>query len=236
IVEKSQPVNNSISKPKPAKPKTPVQSKPPLNINLKNLKISNVQLIWKSKNKTKADSVLIRNIDSEISLEGNILVATVDGACVIQNMHIKTFPFPSSEFELKSILHYDVDRKNLSIKKCSVSYDEIKANITGSASFSGNRMMNISFNAAADNLNFLSFMMKPEVIKENSDLFKKSSLKINGKVFGEIKNQSPQVELEFGLKNLDIRLPGKKGSFNDIGFEGKFSSGKSKDLSEGQLE
>ena len=85
-------------------------------------------------------------------------------------------------------------------------------------------------------LEFLSFIIKPEVLKKNPNLLKQGSIYAKGRVFGELNNQPIQYDITFGMKDLSLQLPDKLGIFRNVGFDGKFSSGKVKDFSEANLE
>jgi AsmA protein len=85
-------------------------------------------------------------------------------------------------------------------------------------------------------LELLSIILKPDIIKRNPDLLKSADVYVKGKVFGELKNQSPQYDISFGLRNLDLQLPRNLGAFENIGFDGSFVSGSKPDYSEAQLQ
>ncbi len=236
-IVKKDSSKNSLSPPKAQKlnkPKTAIHQRTPLQINLKDLEFSEIQLSWKSKFRTDVDSILIKNLDVEVNTNGKNLIALARSIYIIQN--INSFPVPSGQLTLNTIINYNTQSKLAEIKQCEIIYDVIKAFASGSYSFSDNQKLNISIAAFSNDLTFLSSFFKPGLIKQNSELLNRGSIYLKGKIYGELKNQSPQFDFIFGLKNLNLRLPGELGSFKDIGFDGKISSGVVKDLSKAHLE
>jgi hypothetical protein len=216
--------------------KAPVQAQSKLKIQLNSFEIKNVQIFWKGRLKHNTDSLLIKSMDSDVKQIDNKVIAVINSLITVQNLHINSFPFPGKDLTLKANINFDTEKKLIEIKECDLIYDEIKTNIKGTYSFTADRKINMAIQSSSNDFRFLSFLIKPAVIKYNSDKLNSISFFVNAKVVGELKNQMPQVELDFGLNNLDIKLPGKSVGFNDIGFDGKYSSGKNKDLSDAQLE
>ncbi len=169
-------------------------------------------------------------------MDGKILTAGISNRNIIQNIFLQGISLPKEEMVFHSDLIYDIEKKALTIEAGEIKYDVISTTLNGTCQLAGKRVMDIRFDATSKNLEILSFIIKPELLRQDPNVLKNGNMFVNGKIFGELKTEPLQYDISFGMKGLDLHLPKIAGDFHNIGFDGKYSSGKMSDLPGAKLE
>jgi len=212
------------------------QPKTALQIDLDFLSLNETLIRWKSYASRNPSVVLIQELDVDLFNQGNELAAKLKSFNEVQSLYINSSLLPRGELALTAELLFDRDNQQLTIKKSHINYDIFTATIQGTYNHQQNRNLDLKLDASSNELALLSLIIKPEVIKRNPNLVEQGTIYIKGRVFGDLKNRPPQVEVSFGVRDLSLRLPKKMGSFKNIGFDGDFSSGRLLNYSEAKLE
>lgn len=214
----------------------PPQTATSVQINLRSVSFYNIALSWSSYHDTKPTQILMDEMEADLFTDENTVEASITTTNTLQSLHYKNFSIPSGQVTIDLKLLFEKKGQNLTIQKSKIRYNEFHMLIQGTYAHQKNNLLNLEIDASSNDLELLSIFLKPAILKQNPDLLKQGDVYIKGKVFGELKNQPPQVDFLFGLKDLNIHLPKDMGTFNDIGFDGKFSSGPSPDYSSAHLE
>ncbi len=290
IIANRKVIPKSTSPPSAGKkrdmPKAPVAAKPAMHVDLHEVNLNDILITWKSCTDINPYIGLIKEMKTDISKEGSLLAVKISSTNEVQKIIVKDRQLPQGDLNYYALVSYDIEKKYLTIEETDLKYNAISANIRGTYDNSKNRMLDLYVNASSKNLEFLSYIINSDLVKKNPDLLKQGNVIMQGRVFGELNNQSmqvdvtfdvknpdflsfvmreetikknkealrqinsyvngrifgelnkqtPQMEISFGLKNLDLELPKNLGTFQNLGFEGKFSSGKSTDHSEASLQ
>jgi len=237
-----KPPSNPSSKEKKIKKDSSVKSKlkpkpkAALQVDLNLISLDETLLTWKSFANPKPSIILVKQLEAIFSKKGKEVAAQLTSTYQVQSLYINQSSIPSGDLTLNIDLLYQLDNQRLTIEKSKINYDIFSATIQGTYAHQQNRMLDLQIDASSNELNLLSLIIKPEVIKRNPNLLEQGRIYVKGRVFGELKNQAPQFDISFGVKNLALRLPKKIGTFKDIGFEGRFISGSQMDYSEAQFE
>lgn len=221
--------------PKPAPlPKAEPQQR--LQVDLQKIFLSEILVTWKASANPIPSIVLLREIDCEFSSHEQLVTVEIKANQQIQSINIGGIAIPNGDVSIVTNLQIEREKKRLIIEQGEVRYDVFSATIHGSYDFGKKQYLDLQVDASSNDLQLLSAVLKPEVLKHNPNMLKKVDVYMKGRVHGEVAKQRPQVDLTFGVKDLDFNFIKRSGSFQDIGFEGKFSSGSSPDYSKATLE
>lgn len=221
--------------PKPAPlPKT--EPHPPLQIDLQNLFLSEILITWKASADPIPSIVLLREIDCEFSRQEQTVTAEIRADQQIRSININGITIPSGDVSIDADLTYEIEKQRLSIDQGEIHYDVFSASVIGTYEHAKKQYLDLQVDASSNDLQLLSAIIKPEVLRHNPDLLKNVDVYIKGRVHGEVAKQLPQVDLNFGVKDLDFKFIKRPGSFQNIGFDGKFLSGSDPDFSKAILE
>ncbi|HEY5825906.1 MAG TPA: hypothetical protein VIT44_16135, partial [Cyclobacteriaceae bacterium] len=237
VKEKVAPVPSPTPKPaKKVKPKSPTAAQPAIQIDLESIAFNDVELTWNHYKSRKPSIVSLQELEIDLSRNNTIVYASITTTSNIRSLYISRTRIPSGKLKADIELQFDQKTEQLTIQKSKLNYDELFASVEGTYSHQQNQLLNVTVDASSNDLELLSIFIKPEVLKQNPDLLKQVDVYVQGEITGELKNRVPQFDISFGLKNLDLNLPRNLGTFKDIGFEGKFTSGAAADYSEATLE
>lgn len=229
----SAPRQEKKVKPKPAPPSTP---KAKLQIDLQFISIQNLVVTWSAYHKPKPSVILVQELEADLLKNENGVALNLKSAYQVQSLSIKDITLPSGDLSFQAEVHYENNNQLITIMDSEIHYDVFSATLQGTYEHQKNQYLDLHLDASSNDLELLSAIIKPEVLQQNPDLLKRGDIYIKGRVFGELKNQSPQFNIGFGVKDLGLRLPGNQGTFENIGFEGSFSSGSASDYSQAKVE
>jgi uncharacterized protein involved in outer membrane biogenesis len=221
---------------KQPKPKQPTPAKKGIQIDLQSVSFNEVDLTWNYYKNRKPSTISLEELEIDLSRNENVVDVTFSVTANVQTLYLQRTKIPSGKLIAEIELQFDEKAQALTIKQSEINYDEFSATIEGTYAHQKNHLLNIEIDASSNDLEMLSIFIKPEVLKQNPDLLKYADVYVKGKVFGELKNRSPQFEISFGLKDLDLNLPRNLGAFENIGFDGTFASGSAPNYSEASLE
>ncbi len=222
---KAKPVDKPQAKPQPA-----------LQIDLNLISFRETLVSWKSYTEPKPSVILIHELEVDLAKKENELAAKLRSTYRVQSLYINHSTIPPGDLKFNADLIYQMDNQKLTIQKSKISYDIFSATIQGTYAHQKNRMIDLQIDASSNDMQVLSLIIKPALIKRNPNLLERGGIYVKGRVFGELKNQSPQWDISFGVKDLALRMPNKLGTFKNIGFEGRFVSGRLANYSEATFE
>lgn len=207
-----------------------------LQLDLNFVNLDETLISWKSQANPKPSLILIKELDVYLFKNGNEIAAKLTSSYDVQSLYINNSQLPPGELMINIEMLYDQANQALTIRKSKIKFDIFTATVLGTYSHLENRRLNVQVDASSNELQLLSLIIKPDVIKGNPQLLEQGNLYVKGKIFGELKKEPPQFDFSFGVKNLTLRLPNKIGRFENIGFDGRFQSGRLSDYSEARFE
>jgi AsmA protein len=216
-----------VSKPKP---------KAALKVDLDLINLNETLIHWKSYANPKPSVILINELDAYLFNKEKELAVELTSSHKVQSLYVNHSLLPPGELTLNVELVFNQDNQLLTILKSKINYDIFSASIQGTYAHQKNRKLDLKMNASSNELAILSLIIQPQVIKTNPKLVERGNIYVTGRIFGELKNQPPQFDFSFGVKDLALRLPSKLGTFKNIGFEGSFSSGSLANYAEAKLD
>ncbi len=212
---------------------TPTPPGAGVQIDLESISFNEVELTWNSY-KNRRPSVIFLD-ELEVTLSGNekLVNAELFTSCKVQRLTINRTAIPPGKLTADLELQFNQQTQQLVIRQSEINYNELAVTLQGTYAHQEN-LLDLEVDASSNDLELLSIFIKREVLKQNPDLLKQADVYIKGKIAGEL--QAPQVDISFGLRDLDLTLPRNPGTFKNIGFDGSFTSGALPDYSQAMLE
>lgn len=233
-----KPIPSVPPQEKKVKPQSAPQSTPnaTLQVDLQFLSIQNLLVTWSAYHTPKPSVILLQELEADLLKNENGVALNLKSDYQIQSLFIKNTALPSGDLTLQADVIFGKENQQLTIRHGELHYDVFSVTLQGIYAHQKNQFLDLKLDASSNDLELLSAIIKPEVLKQNPDLLKRGDIYINGRVFGELKSQSPQFNIGFGVKDLGLRLPDNLGTFENIGFEGNFISGNKADYSQAVFE
>jgi uncharacterized protein involved in outer membrane biogenesis len=206
------------------KPDSVVVSEPGSRIEVKLdlISLDDVSVSFKPANGNDSTLIVIDKLKARLSRTDSLLKAELSSASELKSVHVGKKAVPPGRLSLDGAIEYDRKNKLLTIVKSDIGYDAFSATISGRYARADNQIA-LEFDASSNDLELLSIVIKPEVLKQNPDLLNRGDIYIRGHVAGALR--TPRIDVQFGMKDLALRLPRNLGTFNDVAFEGSFDSG-----------
>jgi len=228
--------NTSSSSQKKNKVVVPVPPPPSLLVNLESVTLTDVRVNYLRWHADDTTVILLQELEADLFRDEKIIDSKLRAALQVETLYINNTSVPSGGLTLDTDLHYERALQELTLRQGKIHYDIFSASLQGTYSHSKNQWLDVQIDASSNDLELLSTIIKPEVLKQNPDLLKRGDIYAKGRLFGELKNHAPQFDLTFGVKDLDMHLPDNLGTFRNIGFEGMIASGSAADYSQAIVE
>lgn len=232
-------VTTKPSAPTPSKKDTipkavaPKSSKVGVQIDLKSISFNEVEVIWNSYKNRKPSVILLEELEVVLSKNGSLVDVEFFTSGNVQRLAVNRTAIPSGNLTADIELQFDLQTQQLVIQKSKIKYNELDVVIQGTYTHK-KQLLDFEVDASSNDLELLAIFIKRDVLKQNPDLLKHVDVYVKGKIAGEL--QAPQVDISFGLRDLDLNLPRNLGAFKNIGFDGRLRSGASPDYSQARLE
>jgi hypothetical protein len=243
VKKKVAPKTTPSTSPLPKKKTTPIpppqnktKTNAPIQIDLQSVALRNFRITWSPYNSSDTSAILIKELELEMELGETVVNAQLTSAHSVQSLYINGTSIPPRNLIFNAEIQYDLDNQELTISESEINYDIFNLELQGTYSHKKNQLFNLQVDASSNDLKLLSKIMKPDVLKQNPDLLKKGDIYIEGRIFGELKNRPPQFDISFGVRDLAFALPKNRGTFKNIGFDGKLKSGELPNYSQAVFE
>lgn len=202
-----------------------------LAIDLENFMVQDLRLTWLKLGEEERNSLLIRNLEAELSQSSGLSAVAMTLRVYTDTVRIGNVSLPQGEIAFDAMGQFDSKTGILVIQETTLALDVLSLTASGSYEHQNRGKLDLQVKASSDDLPLLEKMLRQEIIRDNRDLLRSGDIYLQGRVFGDLQKQPPLFDINFGAKNLSFRLPGQKGEFRNLGFEGKLTSGPKPDYS-----
>jgi len=138
-------------------------------------------------------------------------------------------------FQLATDLHYQEKEKVITIKPSNLIFKRAKFYVTGSIDIEEDGDMDLEIKLADKDFSILSLLFSEEVIYQNRKDLIKGDFNLEAKVIGRSFIEVPLIDINFGVRNVNLHMPKVGKSIRDLEFEGSLTTGYKQDLSEVKL-
>lgn len=226
-----QPTKPAVPAPRTTPPAAAPQSREPMRVNLETMTLRDVLLRWKPHRQSDRNSLHLQSLDVELTHQDAWVAILLESQWLLDTVQLGDFRLPSSRMSFETKGHFQRDSAKLTIDKAILALDIFTVSASGTYAHRDRRKLDVRLHAATQDLPLLEKILQPAALKGNRDLLRKGELYLDGHVFGELVNRPPQFDITFGARNISFRVPGMKGAFDGLGFEGRFQSGGPADYS-----
>ena len=229
IKEKTQNTSG-ISKSTAAKKKS-ISKKKKLAVQLKELHLENITLNYNNPSERYSSQVEL------ISLEGMIFLNAKGISCDLETSFeiTKSAKFPSIANQGPASLSLNLDfieaSNQIVINTGAFNLENILVEIKGAYDHKNGNYIDMEFDASSNDIAFLSKLVQEEILTRNKALINKADIVLKGRVKGQMEDNIPEIDVNFGVKDLSMEGPAGKWSFNNVGFEGELHTGEAVNFS-----
>ncbi|MBX2964399.1 MAG: hypothetical protein KF687_17965 [Cyclobacteriaceae bacterium] len=228
------PVSKKDQPKKTGKPKSepvPAASPHAVQFDLQLLDVNNLEFVWLPYD-SDSTVVFIQHITVDLTRTQDLVSVKLYSKQELTQIVLRNNSFDAGRGTFTANASYDLKSRALTISESVLKQSGVRLVVQGECDFKRDSLR-LTVDAAVTELEFLESIIRPDIVKQNPDLLKHGQIFLRGKVFGPVDH--PQTELDFGVKDLSWKVPGKPISFEKIGFSGQFISGSNPNLSQAKL-
>ena len=214
----------------PGKKKSIAQKKQ-LALKLEEMHFENITLNYNNPSEQYSSQVELTSLDGMILLNSKGISCDLETSFEIT----KSAKFPSITEQGPASLSLNLDfidaTKRIVINKGNLSFENVLVDIKGAYDHKNGNYVDMEFDASSNDIAFLSKLIKEEILTKNKALINKADIVLQGRVKGQMEDNIPKIDVNFGVKDLSMVIPEGKGRFNNVGFDGEFHTGEAPDFS-----
>lgn len=234
-VQKKNAPHPNPAQAKKAKPKSTIQpSKTGVQIDLKSVSLNDVEITWTAFNARRPSILFVEELEVDLSNRKDIIDIGFATSCDVRRLKLDGFTVPSGKLTAELELQFDRKAQQVLLQSSEIKYNDLIVMLGGSYTHSRNRFLELEVDASSNDLELLSMFIKRDVLIRNPGLLKRADVYAKGKIAGEL--PFPQIDISFGLRDLDLKLPRSLGVMKDIGFNGRLTSGALPDYSQASID
>ncbi len=215
--------------------KKPDASQALLSVQLEKILLKNITLKYNNPSEHYAAQIELAE------LQGKLILNDQGISCALETTFeiVKSAQLPTIAQQGPVSLSLDFDfidaSQLIDIHEGNLSFKNLNVAVSGSYDHKNGNDIDVAFDAASNNLSFLSKLVQEDILQKNSASVKKAKIILNGKIRGKMEDQMPVVDVNFGVNDLSIVLPTDIGTFNNLGFQGELHTGEADDFSSAKL-
>lgn len=231
VIKEKKQNTSGISKSTAADKKKSIAKKKKLALQLENLHLENITLKYNNPSEKYSSEIQLA------SLDGNILLNTQGMSCDIETSFeiTKSAKLPSIAEQRPASLSLNLDyidaSQQIVIHEGALNFENVSVDIKGTYNHKNGNYIDVQFDASSNDIAFLSKLVQEEILTRNKALINKADILLQGRVKGQMEDNIPEIDVNFGVKDLSMEGPAGKGKFNKVGFDGELHTGEAANFS-----
>lgn len=208
-----------------------------LDLAIKKIVLKNMTISYLDKGSGQRIVTHIDKIRSAVQNDSLRVVADLQGGMMVDYIH----PGDSTLFRHKHLetnvqLTYEKPGQVLKLGVCKLKLEDALFNITGSADFLHDNLVDIHVTGDKPDFAQLFSFAPPEVAKELKHFRYDGHLAFDGKIKGKLKGgQQPLIELSFSCSNAWLNNTQANKKVDSLGFKGYYTNGAGRSLKTSEL-
>jgi hypothetical protein len=209
---------------------------PTAEFSLNRIRFKDIRVIYADSSSDYRLDMEINEFENNLTLHKQQLNLRLNPQIGILDIeHAGSSFLKDTRLELAADVNVDLDSLTGRINNGSVNIEGARLNITGDFAFRDTVRVDLHFASSVNDPSLLRLLFNEEAIEQNLKNIARGSIYCDGRIEGRLAGGIPFIEIEFGVKNLTIKVPDTDRVIKDFGFEGYFTTGHQQDLSDGLL-
>ncbi len=203
-----------------------------LKLNLNRVSLKNVYLEYNSQLDGSQHNFFIYSLASSLSIMPDTIKANLYLKTEIKKLElVKNTSFDGLVTQLDSRFSIARNDSILWIEPSRLVFSRAEFRVKGMMDLKENGYIDLKMRGADRQLGFLNLLLS----KSGLENLKTGSLFLNGSLKGSLTNEIPELSVNFGIRDLSVRIPEETDSIKNLKLYGSFVSGNKKDLSKAIL-
>lgn len=204
-------------------------------LSVDDLTIQNVTLNFDNRVFKRESSIFVEEFKASFNHENNMNYVWLESDLILNYYKLNNSTIlKNNSVQIKTDLIYNANEKLITVKPSNIGFDGATFDIAGSFNINDGDI-NLRINGSDKNFSILSLFLEDDFIQGNVENLIKGNYYFDGTVKGKTYNETPHIELSFGVKdvNLNMELVGR--SINNLNFDAFITTGFKKDFSDAYI-
>ncbi|MDO6431114.1 AsmA-like C-terminal region-containing protein [Flavitalea sp. BT771] len=208
-----------------------------LDLAIKKIVLKNIIISYLDKRSGQQIATHIDKIRSSLQDDSMKVIAELQGGMMVDYTRPgDTALFRHNHLETNVQLTYEKPGQVLRLGVCNLKLEDALFNITGSADFLHDNLVDIRVTGDKPDFAQLFSFAPPEVVKELKHFRYDGHLAFDGKIKGKLKGgQQPLIELSFSCRNAWLNNTHANKKLDSLGFKGYYTNGAGRSLKTSEL-
>ncbi|MDM9632716.1 AsmA-like C-terminal region-containing protein [Robiginitalea aurantiaca] len=207
-----------------------------LEIALQNIHLKNVHLKYNNPHEAYSSEIALNSLDGALALTKEGITADMSIGFEITRSNQYPLVADLGPADLLLDLEYNAAAKSITIRKGALNYDDLRVALEGRYDHLNGNYIDMDFDASSNNVALFSKLIQEEVLEKNTASIKRAGVELKGSIKGRMEDQVPNINIIFGIDDLNFTDVSGKLKFSNFGFRGNFKSGEADDFSQAELE
>lgn len=204
-----------------------------IKLNLNEINIHNTHLEFNNQKNGNQINQFFYSLKAYLSIMPDSIITTVYSKSVLKEMPLgKNLKLQDIDYTINTTLRISRKDSLTHIEPSQLILSKAKFNINGFFDVKDNGLLDLEIEGADKGLGFISHLLS----KKGLENVRNGNLFFNGHINGTFKDEIPNIQFSFGLRDLSIGMPESTDSINNVKIIGVFKSGRKMDFSEALLQ
>lgn len=204
-----------------------------VKLNLNEINIDNTHLEFNNQKNGNQINQFFHSLKAYLSIMPDSVITTIYSKSILKELPFgKDLKLEDIDYTLNTTLKISRKDSLTYIEPSQLILSKAKFNIHGFFDIKDKGLLDLEIKGADKGLGFVSYLLS----KKGLENVRNGNLFFNGHINGTFKDEIPNIQFDFGIKDLSIGLPESTDSLSNLKITGKFKSGRKLDLSETRLQ
>lgn len=204
-----------------------------LNIKLDEIVLKNIVCEFKNLTPSGFSQININEIKASVQFQNDILNIGLNSELKLNDFQLNNkIRLDNKILQINSNVIYDNQNELLQISNGKIKFSDLDFNVSGDIDLSEKQRIDLIIKGDLQDVQLFKLFLSDYGLQK----LKSGESYFDGTIKGSYKNALPQMEFNFGLKNIHLDIPEVNNSISNLHIDGYFNSGTKLDLSQAKLE
>jgi len=209
--------------------------KDPKDISLEGIVLKNISMKYveiQSRSFQETTEVEIKDLKASMKYSERIIASKLQLAVELQSIPmIQNLELQGMPVQVKSTFLIDRNSGKITIEPSYLHIKDVSFQVEGAVYRSENSHIDLSLEGKDEDLSFFSGWFSETGLNN----IRSGETYFSGKIQGPLNGALPDMKFDFGMRDVNLHVPGVNHDITDVNLEGFFQSGQKMDLSEAKI-
>jgi len=206
------------------------------DLRLNKFSLNNIRLVYANQLSDHRLDIQIREFENLVTLVDRHLDIRLLPQIEIRQIKRGNYRFlENTRLDMSVNMKIDLDSMKGTIENSIVTIEGAQLKMQGGFDFKQKSFLDLQISSVLNDPSLLLLIFDEKAIEQNLKNIGRGNIYFDGRITGDISGQLPFIEINFGIKNVNLKVPETDREIRNLGFDGYFTTGRNPDHSDGIL-